>query len=51
MAEPLVRRRAFIPAGIAVVAFLSAGIAQLPLLLVVAVLAPISIALAWWRLG
>ena len=47
MAEPLVRRRALLPALMAVLAFLAVGLAQLPLLWVIAVLAPVSIALAW----
>jgi chromate transporter len=49
MADPLVRRRAAIPIAIAALAFLAAGVAQLPLLAVVAVLAPLSVALAWMR--
>lgn len=50
MAEPLIRRRAFVPIGVAAVAFLTVAIAELPLLLVLAVLAPVSVALAWGRL-
>jgi chromate transporter len=50
MAEPLISSRAAIPAAVAIVAFISVGVAELPLLLVIAVLAPISLALAWWNL-
>jgi chromate transporter len=50
MAEPLIRSRAAIPAAVAVVAFISVGMAELPLLLVIGILAPISVALAWWSL-
>ena len=47
MAEPLIRKRAVIPAVMAVLAFTSVAVAELPLIIVIAVLAPISIALAW----
>lgn len=50
MAEPLLRRRALIPSLVAVVAFLAVAIAEWPLLWVVAVLAPLSVALAWREL-
>jgi chromate transporter len=47
MAEPLVRRRALIPILIGAVGFLAVGLAELPMLPVIAVLGPLSIALAW----
>lgn len=47
MAEPLIGKRALIPAIVAVLAFASVAVAELPLIIVIAVLAPISIALAW----
>jgi chromate transporter len=50
MAEPLVRGRAAVPAVITLLAFAGVVVAELPLLAVVAIVAPISIALAWWRL-
>ena len=49
MAEPIVRSRAAVPIILAVLTFLAAGIAELPLLAVVAILAPISVAIAWPR--
>ncbi|MGZ8368806.1 MAG: chromate transporter, partial [Rhodoplanes sp.] len=48
MAEPLVRSRFGHEPLIAVAAFVAIGIFRLPLLPVLAVLAPASIALAWW---
>jgi chromate transporter len=47
MAEPLIHRRAAVPIALAVLAFAGAGLVELPLILVVAVLAPVSIAIAW----
>ena len=47
MAEPLARRRAALPVIVAAAGFLAVGIAELPLLPVIAVLAPLSVALAW----
>ncbi len=47
MAEPLIRKRAVIPTAMAVLAFTSVAVVELPLIIVIAVLAPISIALAW----
>lgn len=35
--------------GIGVIAFVAIGVARLPLLWVIAVLVPLSLALAWWR--
>ena len=48
MAEPLVRSRFGHEPLIAVAAFVAIGIFRLPLLPVLAVLVPASIALAWW---
>lgn len=50
MAEPLLRRRAAMPLVVAALAFIGVGIAELPLVPVVAVLAPLAVALAWRRL-
>jgi chromate transporter len=47
MAEPLARRRALVPGLLALAGFVAIGLFQLPLLPVLAVLAPISVALAW----
>ena len=47
MAEPLARRRALVPILIAAAGFLAVGLAELPLLPVIAVLGPLSVALAW----
>ena len=48
MAEPVIRRRAVAPMVMAALAFVAIA-AEYPLLLVVGVLAPVSIALAWVR--
>lgn len=50
MAAPIIGKGALLPAGIALLAFLAVAIAKLSLLPVVAILAPLSIALAWWKL-
>ncbi len=47
MAQPLIRRRAVVPSLFAVLAFVAVAIAGLPLLWVIAVLAPLSVAFAW----
>ena len=47
MAQPLFVRRALIPALVSAAASAAVALLQLPLLWVIAVLAPISIALAW----
>jgi chromate transporter len=47
MAEPLWRKREIAPALIAAATFLAVGVLQWPLLWVILVLAPLSIALAW----
>ena len=47
MAEPLIRRGAAVPILVASLAFLAVGVAELPLLPVIALLAPLSVALAW----
>lgn len=47
MAEPLVRRERWLQAAIASVAFIAIGVLQWSLLAVLAVMAPISIAVAW----
>jgi chromate transporter len=49
MAGPLFRNRAIVGPGIAVVTFLSIGIAHWPLPLALAGILPVSIALAWRR--
>lgn len=48
MAEPIFRRRVGPEPFVAVAAFVAIGLLRLPLVPVLAVLAPISIALAWW---
>jgi chromate transporter len=48
MAEPLVRRRVGPEPLVAIAAFVAIGLLRLPLVPVLAVLAPVSIALAWW---
>jgi chromate transporter len=48
MAEPLARRRIGPEPLVAIAAFLAIGILRLPLLPVLAILAPVSIALPWW---
>jgi chromate transporter len=50
LARPLVGRREAAPTVIALAAFLAVGPAGLPLVPVILVLAPLSIAHAWWRL-
>jgi chromate transporter len=50
MAEPVIRTGALLSAGIAALAFVAVALAELPLLAVIVVLAPLTIALAWWRL-
>lgn len=50
MAEPVIRRGALLSVAIAVLAFVAVAVAELPLLAVVTLLAPLSVALAWWRL-
>jgi chromate transporter len=49
MAEPLVRRGAAVPLALAALAFAAIAIAGLPLAPVLAVLVPVSVALAWRR--
>ena len=49
MAEPLVRRGAFVPIGLAALSFMAIAVAALPLALVLAVLVPVSVAIAWHR--
>jgi chromate transporter len=51
MAEPLIRERALLPGAIAILALLAVAVLELPLLIVVAVLAPLSVAFAWRRLS
>ena len=50
MAEPLIRRRALGPIGLATLTFLGSAVMELPLLLLIAVLVPVSVALAWRRM-
>jgi len=50
MAAPLIRRDAAVPLLIAALAFAGVGLLELPLPAVLIVLAPLSIAFAWWRL-
>jgi chromate transporter len=47
MAEPMLRRRALLPLAMAIVAFAAVGVAELPLFMVLAVLVPLGIGLAW----
>jgi chromate transporter len=50
MAAPLFRRGAAIPLLIAALVFVGVGLLELPLPAVLLVLAPLSIAFAWWKL-
>jgi chromate transporter len=50
MAQPLFRKDGAREIAVAAVAFLAVGLLQVSLPLVLVVLAPLSIALAWWRL-
>lgn len=47
MIEPLLRDRRFVGLAVAAAAFAAVGVARLPLIWVILVLAPVSIALAW----
>jgi chromate transporter len=49
MAEPLFRRRRYLEIMLLITTFVAAGLLQLPLLWVIVVLVPISIAIAWKR--
>lgn len=49
MLEPLVRKRALLGLAVAATAFVAMGVLKWPLLWVVLILAPVSVALAWWR--
>ena len=49
MAGPLLRRRSPAELGITAVAFVAIALLRLPLFPVLAVLVPVSVALAWWR--
>lgn len=49
MAEPLLRSRSAAALAVAAVTFVAMGVLKLPLLWIVAVLAPLSIGLAWWN--
>lgn len=48
MAAPLVRRRSGLDLAVAAAAFVAIAVLRLPLLPVLAAMAPLSIALAWW---
>lgn len=50
MTRPLLSRGALVPLAFAALAFLGIGIAGFPLILVIALLVPFSIAYSWWRL-
>jgi chromate transporter len=50
LSRPLVSRAATAPLAIALVTFLAIGVAKLPLVPAILVLAPVSVAYAWWRL-
>jgi chromate transporter len=50
MATPLFERGAGIPLAFAVLAFVCMAVFQLPLILVLLVVAPLSIAAAWWKI-
>jgi chromate transporter len=49
MAEPLIRSRWLLTAPIILASFAGVGLARLPLIAVIAVLAPVSVALMWRR--
>ncbi len=49
MAEPLIRNRWLLTAPVMALSFAGVGLARLPLIAVIAVLAPISVALMWRR--
>ena len=49
MAQPLFSREAALSLGCAVLVFAGVGLLRLPLAAVVLVMAPVSIAIAWWR--
>jgi chromate transporter len=49
MATPILRRRSGAELGIAAVAFVAIALLRLPLFPVLALLVPLSVALAWWR--
>jgi chromate transporter len=49
MAEPLLRRRSGVKLGITAVGFVAIALLRLPLFPVLALLVPLSVALAWWR--
>ncbi|HXQ47497.1 MAG TPA: chromate transporter [Caulobacteraceae bacterium] len=49
MAEPLIRTRWLLTAPVMALSFAAVGLARLPLIAVIAVLAPISVALMWRR--
>jgi chromate transporter len=50
MARPLVNRQMLVPLAFVALSFLGVGPAKLSLILVLAVLVPLSIAYAWWKL-
>jgi chromate transporter len=50
MATPLFERGAGIPLAFAIVAFVGMAVLQLPLILVLLVVSPLSIAAAWWKI-
>ena len=48
MGEPLARSGSFVALGVAAATFISIGVVRAPLLWAIAVLLPLSMALAWW---
>ncbi len=50
MATPLFERGAGVPLAFAVIAFVCVAVFQLPLVLVLLAVAPLSIAAAWWKI-
>src|SRR5688572_4965425 len=50
LAQPLFRRTALVPLAFALAALVGVAVLELPLLAVLAILAPLSVAYAWWRL-
>ena len=48
MGEPLARSGSFVALGVAAATFVAIGVARAPLLWAIAVLLPVSMALAWW---
>ena len=50
MARPLFDKAALLPLALAALAFVCIGVAEFPLVAVVLILVPLSVAYAWWKL-